>query len=92
MCGEHCRMLFCLCTWISVGALCACPEQGWEKRPLSLGPWSALSSVRDVPWLFLFPVGVDGASRGDCPPPPLLLIEEDLFSESKKISSWKISQ
>lgn len=55
------------------------------------GPWSALSSVRDVPWLFLFPVGVDGASRGDCPLPPLLLIEEDLFSKSKKISSWKIS-
>lgn len=77
VCGEHCRMLPCPChpcslivshsAWTSVGAFRAYPGQAWERRPLSRGPWSALSSVRDVPWLVLFPVGVDGASRGNCP-------------------------
>lgn len=49
---------------MSVGPLYAGSEQEWERRPFSLGPFSALSSVREVPSLFLSPA--DGPSRNDC--------------------------
>lgn len=39
-------------------------EQGGEGRPLSLGPCSALSSVREGPSPFLPPL--DSPSRSDC--------------------------
>lgn len=64
-CPCHpCSLVTSPSAYMSVGPLCAGSEQGWEGRPLSLGPCSALSSVRQGSSPFLFPV--DGPSRGDC--------------------------
>lgn len=69
LCTDCCRMTDDpLSAWpsacVSVGAPCAGSEQGWEGSPLSLGPCSALSSVREGP--SPFPSAADGPTRSDC--------------------------
>lgn len=64
-CPRHpCCLVTSPSACVSVGPPCAGSEQGWEGRPLSLGPCSALSSVREGP--SLFPCPADGPTRSDC--------------------------